>query len=193
MLTVLTLESRHSGSSGSKLKRLAAFNTLRVKERSEGNLKVRHIRYIDRRGKVNWKRIKRAAVKGSPLVYSGSVLPNREASLELFSPLEYRSRLCENMALTVLESMKSVPKGLKVGVYDPKGDSADLCRHILRYTDNLVAVTANSKLYEAKAEEIMWETGATLVFSRRPMALNSCGLIIAPHLLDRRSSFCRSW
>lgn len=184
MLTVLTIEDKlHKGIAGKVLSVLPS-DTLRV-QIHKGMFHIRYLTYINRSSKVNWAKISRASREGrEALLYSGSLPVPDNAGIKVFEPYELRRRLCGNMALAVLDVMKNVPKSLRIGLYDPLGECADLPEHLLRYTDNLIVVTRNYSVYSEEADRLLNDTGAVLCVSPHISLLSSCGLVISPALID---------
>lgn len=181
MITVLTIEKREpSGTVGKILSRIS-LNSLKATHSSTAGVDARYLKYICRRKKVNWRRISREAGNDREnLVYSGKVEIDPLSGITPFEPYELRQRLCGNMALEVLEIMKEIPKNLRIGIYDPKGDFSDLCECVLKFTSNFTVVTHNKALYTEQAQRILEERGAVLCVCSKVSALCSCGLIIAP-------------
>ncbi|MBQ8000429.1 MAG: hypothetical protein IJ298_04340 [Ruminococcus sp.] len=185
MLTVLTIDDRTYG--GDLLSALARTlpDRLRVHNLSTP-VPVRHLEYIHRRGSINWRRISKAAGDYTgQLLYSGSIPVPQDAGITLFEPLELRQRLCGNMALSVLEMMQEVPKSLRIGLYDPKGEYSDLPEHLLKFTDNLIVVTKNYSVYREQAERLLSEYGAVLCVSPHTALLSTCGFIVSPCCVDK--------
>lgn len=184
MLTVLTIDDKtHKGKWGRLLSPVLS-DSVRVQS-VKTPFGIRHINYTNRRGKVNWKRIKRKLGNtGEKVLYSGNTPIPQSAGIELFKPLELRKRLCTNMALGVLEVMKSVPKKLRIGLYDPEGECADFTEHILKFTDNLIVVSRNYRVYREQAQFLLSETGAVLCVSPHISLLSTCGMIISPTLIS---------
>lgn len=183
MFTVLSIDKReHKGVLGRVAGRFA-FNTLK-KTRVEGEgVSFLRLRYISANGRVNTKKLSKILRKaGSQVVYSGDV----PLEMKPFVPLELRSRLCSNMALEVLSIMSEVPKGMQIGIYDPRGDFTDLSEMLLQYTDNLVVITRNHCAYREEASRLMLETGAVLRISRNVYSLEKCRLIVAPVTLREK-------
>lgn len=184
MLTVLTIEDKTEGTCKS-LRTLLTVNSLSAEEKNVGSVKIRHLRYINRNGRIKWHSIGRKAKEGRKrLLYSGREEIPTDTGIEVFEPTELRSRLCANMGIEVLRIMGDVPRSLRVGVYDPEGDSADMTEQLLRYTDNLVVATKSTEVYRTWAQRLLDDYGAVLCISRRPSVLSTCGLIIAPCIVD---------
>ncbi len=185
MLTILTIDDKFNKSRGEGVFREVLPNSLKVREYGE-KFEIRHINYINRNGRVNWKKISKKAGKGrKSLLYSGSTPVPFESDIHLFEPVSLRQRLCTNMALSVLSLMKEVPKALRIGLYDPEGEFYDLPEHLLKFTDNLVVVTENYEVYRQQAQRLLDETGAVLCVSPHTALLSTCGFIVSPSLLKK--------
>lgn len=183
MLTILTIEDKQSKGRGEKLSSLLP-NSLKVHD-TNGKIPIRYIEYINRNGRINWRRIsKKAGSERHRLLYSGAFALPDDGEICLFEPFALRQRLCSNMALSVLEMMKEGTKGLRTGLYDPEGEFCDLPEHLLKFTDNLVVVTKNHKVYRQQAQRLLDERGAVLCVTSQVSALSNCGLIISPCVLD---------
>ncbi len=184
MLTVLTIDNRIYRGKGGKLLGAVSHNSLKVQVRKDP-VAIRHLRYINRRGKINWNKIAKAAGQGrARLIYSGEFPVPEDTGIKVFEPFELRQRLCGNMALAVLDVMRDVPKKLRIGLYDPQGEYADLPEHFLKYTDNLIVVTKNYNVYREQADRLLTETGAVLCVSPHISLLSTCGFIISPSVID---------
>lgn len=183
MLTILTIEDKQGRAGAERFCPLLP-NSLKVHE-TKGKIPIRHIEYINRNGRVNWHRIsKKTGNERHRLLYSGAVAPADDADLRLFEPFALRQRLCSNMALSVLEMMKEGTKDLRTGLYDPEGEFCDLPEYLLKFTDKLVVVTKNHKVYRQQAQRLLEETGAVLCVTSRAGVLSDCGLIVSPCVLD---------
>ena len=182
MLTVLSVRKKqHSGES---LRRFGV-NSLKTKVKSAQGIDIRFLEYICRNGRINGARICKKAKEGrSSLVYSGQDDISDNSSVTVFEPLELRRRLCSNMALEVLEIMKSVPDNLRVGLYDPKGEYSDICMCILEHTRDFTVVSRNKALYTEQAKVLLEEKGIVLRACSKVSALSGCGLIIAPEVIS---------
>lgn len=183
MLTILTIEDRFNANRESFLHKFA-LNSLIVRQYSDA-FEIRHINYINRNGRINWHKISKTAIRGERFVlYSGDTELPADLGVKKFEPSALRQRLCTNMALSVLSLMKEVPQSLRIGLYDPYGEYADLTEHLLKFTDNLVVVTKNSKVYLQQSQRLLEDMGAVLCVSSRVNMLSACGLIISPVMLE---------
>ncbi len=184
MLTTLTIDNRSYKGLFGKIYSAVLWDSLKVQVHKEP-IEIRHLRYISRRKKINWKKISKYTREGRRgILYSGKLPVPDDAGIKLFEPIELRQRLCGNMALSVLELMKEVPKKLRVGLYDPEGDFSDLPEHFLKFTDNVIVVTKNYKVYSQQADRLLFEQGAVLSVSPHTSLLSTCNLIVSPSMLE---------
>ena len=187
MFTVLRIDERQNEGLFCKILRRLPINSLRLSHSGSGDIRISYLDYVSRNGRVNFKRLERTLRRiGTPVVYSSKREIPANVSIKPFVPLELRQRLCSNMAIEVLSIMKDVPKNLRVGIYDPSGDFADLAPFILKYTDNLCVFTRNLKLYGGVSENLLHEMGALLRFSRNVSSLSDCSFIISPCTIKDR-------
>lgn len=183
MLNILTIEDRVRDTRWGRVFSHLSVDTIKSRV-TEGKVLVHHINYINRTGKVNWKKIEKVTGTSAPVLYSGDIAPPEDIRINFFEDRELSKRLCGNMALSVLSMMDSVPKNLRIGLYDARGEYWDLAEAILRFTDNLIVVSKNFPLYRDVAERIMEESGAVLCVNPDVKCLSACMLIIAPDAVD---------
>ncbi len=178
MLTFLSIEKPE------KKRFLPLGNKISVELRSVDGVDIKHIRYIHRHGKIRYDRIRKFSGEeaGRLLTKEDLVFP-QDSGLRRFYCDELRSRLCLNMAIAVLESLKKSSDNIKVAVYDPEARVADGIGAILRYTDKLTAVTRMTGIYSAESERIMEESGAVLSVSRCMKSIGDAKLIVCPQKL----------
>ena len=183
MFTVLSIEKRkYKGILGRILRKLP-INSLEKTKVEVEDISFLRLRYVSRNGRVNQKKISKILRKvGGEVVYSGDEL----MTVKPFVPIELRGRLCSNMALEVLSIMEEVPRGMRIGIYDPHGDFTDLSELLLRFTDNLVVVTKNHTAYREEASRLISETGAVLRISRNVYSFEKCHLIVAPEVIREK-------
>lgn len=183
MFTVLSIDKRVYSGIFKRIIRKLPLNSLRVQRVAGEGYSFWRVEYLSRNGKVNLKKISKIIKRvGKPVVYSG----DEHVPFDTFVPTELRGRLCSNMALEVLCVMEQVPRNMKIGIYDPQGDFTDLPEHLLKYSDNLVVVTKNHRVYREEASRLMSETGAVLRISRNVYSLEKCSLIIAPDVIKEK-------
>ncbi len=163
------------------------YNSMKCYYADNKDFKIEYLDYVSRNGRINWKKIgKRVRQTQGRVVYGGNEEVDSSAGFIPFVPSELRSRLCTNMALEILDIMEEVPENLQVGVYDPTGDFAPFVPYLIKYTDKIVLVTKNLKMYSALSEDLISETGAVLRPVRSMSALSDCGFIVAPSVIKER-------
>lgn len=179
MLTFLTVEKAEA-------KRLLPLkNKILVENKSAEGVDVKHIKYIHRRGKISWDKIRKTSGTEAERLLAKEALDIPEGiGLRRFYCLELKARLCLNMAVEVLKGLKKSAEKIKVAVYDPDGGIADGVGAMLKYTQSLTVVTRMTGLYNAEAQRLMEESGAVLSVSRRMKSLSDAKLILAPQRLD---------
>ena len=188
MLTLLTVDEKESSVFRKKLLRCLPVNRIKTEYRASGERMLRHIHYINRNGRINYQKIaKRAGEDRFRILFDGDLLLKNK-HIAPFIPTAFRARLCVNMGLAVLESMKELPKSFRVGLYDPLGEAVDAAERIVEFTDNFTVVTKSIPLYGKEAERLMWEKGVSLRVSRRASSISQCDLIIAPSKLREKFS-----
>ena len=187
MFTVLTVEDRRKGGAVGKLFDVLALNSVKQSTERIASKEIRYIRLVQRSRKINWRKICRLAGNTKDrIVYTPKNSVPPDAGFVPFEPYELRQRLCSNMAIEVLSIMQDVPDNLRIGIYDPAGDFADLPPYLLKYTDNLCVVTKNSRIYSTLSKALINETGAVLRINRSVSALANCGLIVSPVAIKER-------
>lgn len=178
MLTFLTIDEN----------RTKGFLPLRDKVltelKSAEGIDVKHIKYIHRRGRIRWDKIKKyAGDESERLLTPESLVLPKECGLRRFECHELKARFCINTAIGVLKLLKDFKGSIKVAVFDPDGTVADSAEILLKYTQSLMVVTRMTGIYGAEAERILSESGAVLSVSKRLKSLSSAQLIVAPHRL----------
>lgn len=179
MLTFLTIENN-------KTKGLLPLRyKISTELKSGEGVDVKHIRYIHRRGKIHWDKIKKIAgdEKNRLLISENTTLP-QNSELMRFECTEFKSRLCINMAAEVLKLLKNSKAKIKVAVFDPEASVVDAMDMLLKFTESITVVTRMTGIYSAEAERILNESGAVLSISRRLKSLEGAELLIVPNKLS---------
>ena len=187
MFTVLKIEDRVRNEISKRLLGRLPVNSMRYRSVPYSDFTINYIDFVSRNGRVSWKRIaKRLKKTGNEVVYCSKHQIPQGVGITPFVPFELRQRLCSNMALEVLGLMRTVPKSLKIGLYDPAGDFADLAPYLLRLTDNFVVVTKNLKFYSTMSQSLLADMGAVLRVSRNISSFCGCGFIISPYTIKEK-------
>lgn len=180
MLWILTQDDKVVRS---KAGRMFCRDSIRTSNVLLGEFEVRHIKYTNRTGKLNQRRVTRRISKSGDRIICGEDVKYYDE--KLITAAHYRSLMCVNAALGVLCGMSRVPKKLKVGIYDPSAQYVEICESFLEHTDNLVVVSMQGDIYTSECKRLLWERGAVLSVSKKINSLSDCDIIVAPSGVDR--------
>ncbi len=179
MLTTLTVSKPRYKNIVSKIIGKIMPNKIRVEVRQAGDIKIKCIEYTDRKGRVNWKKLDRiVGTQQNRLLCDASLNLPKELGYIRFEDGEYKSRLCTNLAISLLCVFSK--DNLNVGLIDEDANFVTLPKHLLRYTDNLVVVTKKGDVYAQVEKELLQEMGAPLRISKSTDSLSKCDIVIAP-------------
>ncbi|MBQ8538511.1 MAG: hypothetical protein IJ433_02550 [Ruminococcus sp.] len=155
------------------------FDSMKVELRCAGEIKLKHIEYINRSGKVNFKKIDKEvkAQRNRLLCNKNTTLP-KNSGYKRFCSKEFEYRLCTNLAISILCRLKS--SNLNVGVLDVDASFTSLLKYLLKYTDSVVVVSGETDIYKEVGEQLLNELGAPIRISKSLRSLENCDLIIAP-------------
>ncbi len=149
-------------------------------------VKLKQITYTSYSGKI--KLDKTDSIIGAQrnkLLCSDKLSFPAESGYRRFYSTDFTKRLCTNMSLSVLQEFK-YPEKIRVGIYDPDGDSHDILLHILKICSDVTVVTNNGDSYRCELERAMDELGATAVITKNIDDLSDCEFIIAPCVIDEK-------
>lgn len=155
------------------------FDSMKVEVRCADEIKLRHIEYTSRSGKVNWKKIdKEVKAQRNRLLCNKSTKLPKNSGYKRFSCKEFEYRLCTNLAISLLCRLKNCT--LNVGVLDVDASFCSLMKYLLKYTDSVVVVSGETEIYKEVGEQLLNELGAPIRVSKSLRSLDNCDLIIAP-------------
>ena len=97
MLTLFTIEEKENSVFRRKFLRALPMNSLKIEKREAGDMSLTHIRYINRNGSVNFKKIGRKAGRERFSLVCSEELLRGTPFVRAFNPSSYRARLCVNM------------------------------------------------------------------------------------------------
>ncbi len=179
MLTTLTVNHLHYKNIVSKIIGKILPNKIRVEIRQAGDIRIKCIEYTDRKGRVNWQKLdKIIGAQRNRLLCDVSVSLPKELGYKRFEDSEYKSRLCTNLAISLLCAFSK--DNLSVGLIDNDANFVTLPRYLLEHTENLVVVTKRGDVYSKVEKELLLEMGAPLRISKSTDSLSKCDIIIAP-------------
>lgn len=155
------------------------FDSMKVELRCADDIKHKHIEYINRSGKVNFKKIDKEvkAQRNRLLCNKNTPLP-KNSGYKRFCSKEFEYRLCTNLAISILCRLKI--NNLNVGVLDVDASFTSLLKYLLKYTDSVVVVSGETDIYKEVGEQLLNELGAPIRISKSLRSLENCDLIIAP-------------
>ncbi len=186
MLTALTVKSQTNEKLIPKILNTIRGNRLILEYKSARGVVLKHITYKNRTGKINWNKIDKAvgAQRNHLLCDSDIQLPE-DRGFKSFDNKDYKSRLATNMAISVVSNLKE-PEKFKIGIFDVKGECADILSALIQYTSNLVVISDNLKEYKFELDNIYHQTGATVQLTSNRIHLVDCNLVIAPTQITER-------
>ncbi len=179
MLTSLYINSKEYKSRLKKLCGKLKGDKIKVEIRQAMDIELKCVEYINRSGKVNFKKLDKVigAQRNHLLCPPDTQLP-KTLGFRRFESYEFTRRLCTNIAITLLSSLKGAD--ISVGLLDCDASFAVLPQYLLKYTDTVVVVTNEYDIYSEVAENILSDTGAPLRLSKTVRSLELCDMIIAP-------------
>ncbi len=182
MLTSLYIETPQYKSKFSKFFSRLMFDTMRVEIISAGDINVKCIEYINRRGKVNFAKIdKEVGAQRNRLLCKATLKLPKDLGYRRFYSSEFKARLCTNLAISLLSSLRD--SNLSVGLIDTHASFTTLPKYLLKYTDSVVVVTEESDIYREVNESLLNDIGAPIRISKSVNSLYNCHLVIAPEPL----------
>ncbi len=183
MLTALHIKKKEHKNSVMKLIYSLLPDRINVETKSADKVNLRCVTYISHRDRVNFSKID-ALVKAqrNRLLCDENVHLPEHLGYKRFCEIEYKKRLCTNLALELLRECKDA--NLKVGLVDIDGDFSLYPKFLLKYCDSLAIVTHDIKHYSLVCEELMYDTGVSAVLSRSFEVLKKCDIVIAVSKMD---------
>ena len=180
MLTALTVVNKWEKNFIKRIFSYIKGNKINVDVNEVRGVVLRHITYINRRGKINWSEIdKFVGIQRNHLLCSEYLKLPKSMGYKRFYSEDFLQRLCTNMALYILSKTEN-PQDLKVCLYDINGDSADILIKLLELCPETRVVTQNLDLYSKQGDMILEETGISPLVSCSTDCLEDCDLLIAP-------------
>ena len=179
MLTSLYINNKKYKGKLKKLCGRLKGDKIKVEIRQAMDIELKCVEYINRSGKVNYKKLDKVigAQRNRVLCPSDTELP-KKLGYKRFESGDFTRRLCTNTAITLLSSLKGA--SISVGLLDCDASYLALPQYLLKYTDTVVVVTNEYDIYSEVAQDILCELGAPLRLSKTVRSLELCDLIIAP-------------
>lgn len=150
---------------------------VRVEYNKCGDLALKRVIYISPDGKIRPKKLYKFINKGETvLANEGVTLPD---GVIRYCNNRFSEKLCVNYALDVLRNMEN-PAELKLGIYDPDGNSPELLFEALKLVRSPLTVTYNLLPYDRVRYRALRELGASALITHNTNELYNCDFIAAP-------------
>lgn len=141
---------------------------------------VKQVTYISFSGKIRLDKLDATVgAQRNHLLCSAKLVFPENCGYRRFFSGAFLQRLCTNMALAAVKNCIK-PEMLKIGIYDPDGDSHDILLQILKYCSDVAVVTNDFSSYNYELEKAMNELGATAVVTKCQSELADRNFVIAP-------------
>ena len=183
MLTALHIKKKEHRNAVAKLIYSLLPDRINVETKSVDKVNLRCVTYISHRERVNFSKID-ALVKAqrNRLLCDEKIHLPEHLGYKRFCDNEYKKRLCTNLALELLRECRN--SNVKVGLVDIDGDFSLYPKFLLKYCDSLAIVTHDIKHYSLVCEELLCETGVSVMLGRSFSVLKNCDMIIAVSKMD---------
>ena len=180
MITALTIDVPEKSKGIRQLLDILKHDRVDVEVKRARGVSIKHVTYTSYSGKVKLAKIDRiiGAQRNHLLCSENLKFPVNSGYKRFFSS-EFTSRLCTNMALSVIKS-SNCPENLKLGIYDPDGKTPDFLFCVLNYCSDVTVVTQNTEPYYCELRRAMDEFGASAVITSQIQDLDDCKLVVAP-------------
>ncbi|MBQ4128289.1 MAG: hypothetical protein IJD68_00795 [Ruminococcus sp.] len=179
MLTALHIENRKYNNALSRILGYIVGNSLKTEIKSINKHQIKFIKYTCKNNKINWQKIDKVVLaQRNRLLCSETLELPKKYGYKRFEDDEYKHRLCTNMAVSLLCSIKNAD--FKVGLVDKEAIHTQLVKYLLKYIDNLTVVTDKVDDYLLVAETELLETGVPIRLTKSEKAVHDCDFIIAP-------------
>lgn len=186
MITTLSLNLPEKPKGIKKLFYLIKNDKVEVEIKKARGVSVKQVTYTSYSEKIRLDKIDCIiGAQRNHLVCSPTLKFPENCGYRCFSSNAFSQRLCSNMALCAIEGCVR-PEMLKVGIYDPDGDSHDILFHILKHCSDVKVVTNDFNSYQYELERAMDELGASAFVTRNISELYDCIFVIAPCVIEEK-------
>lgn len=159
-------------------------DTVGVEIKKSRGVAVKQVTYTSYSGKIKLDRIDCIiGAQRNHLLCSPRLKFPENSGYRRFSSNRFSARLCTNMALKAVEECVK-PETLKIGIYDPQGESHDFLYYILKHCADVTVVTERADIYQTELDRVMEELGATAVITKNTSDLAECRFVIAPCVIE---------
>lgn len=186
MITALCLKTAEQTKGIKKLINKLRPDIVKTEIKSARGVTLKEITYISYNGKLHLEKIDEAiGANRNRLLCSEKLSFPENCGYRRFSSNDFTARLCANIAVSVLEFLED-NSDVKVGIYDPDGDSHDVLLSTLRYCSSVTVVTDYPDSFYCELNRALDEMGASAVITKNRLDLADVDLVIAPCIIDER-------
>lgn len=186
MITALCVKVPEKKKGISKLINHFRNDKVDVEIKSARGVSLKKITYTSYSGKIKLDKTDHIiGAQRSRLLCSDKLRFPEDSGYRRFYSTEFSARLCTNMALSILKEFK-YPEKIKVGIYDPDGDSHDFLFHVLNLCSDVTVVTNNGEAYQYELDRAMDELGASAIVTKNTDDLSKCELVVAPCVIEEK-------
>lgn len=186
MITTLSINRPEKPKGIKKLFYLIKKDKVEVEIKKARGVSVKQLTYTSYSGKIRLDKIDCIiGAQRNHLVCSSTLKFPENSGYRRFFSNAFSKRLCTNMAMSAIEGCVR-PEMLKVGIYDPDGDSYDILFHILKHCSDVKVVTNDFNSYQYELERAMDELGASAVVTKNISELCDCMFVIAPCVIEEK-------
>ena len=186
MLNYLNIKTAEKKKGIKKLINLLRRDKITVQIKSSRGVCVKQVTYESLNGNVDLNRLENIfRYDKDKLLCGEDIIFPKSSGFARFDSLDFRIRLCTNMALAVLKNCK-YPDKLNVGIFDESGESADILFHVLNICNNVRVVTQNEESYYFELDRALNELGATAMVTKNADDLSDCDFVIICGNIERQ-------
>lgn len=184
MLTILTI---HKSIETSIIKRAFSYffrNNPNMEILNYGDLKIKHINFVQRTKKIPWMKIKNIAGGDvDNLMCDENIsLPVEKGFNRYCSPI-FKRRLCENAALVALN--KANARNIIITLYDVRAVHLDMPRLLAPFCSELKIITNNVDIYESAIKDLSGEHNTNIFISSAISNMYPSDIIVAPEKIKK--------
>ncbi len=147
---------------------------------SRNDIKILYIKYIQKRKKVNFKKIYECTIGYPKTIICSDKISLENTSFKRFKSNDFNVVMMKNFIMDILKSSDIAPSRLKISFYDPNAEYPLFAEELLDYTSQLTIVSNMPRFYENESERYMNEHGISVIVSNSVSKLMPCDILIAP-------------
>ncbi|MDR1564741.1 MAG: hypothetical protein LBS74_07270 [Oscillospiraceae bacterium] len=135
----------------------------------------------ERRGKLPWNRISEISLDcARRVLMPKDIFPPEGSGLKRFTPSEFPKITLEKLAVTALLQAEAEPSTIKLAICANAADVKRLLPLVLNCASEIRIISKDIEALELFTEDTAELSGAAIMLTDDPKAVDSCNLIIAP-------------